>query len=102
MTQIAWDIITCSTCAISYRIEGQKNTDVESGGLRVLFSEVPVDGDLANLTAELFLVDQHTWNWTNVTCRAIGEDRVRKDALVMICVTGEDYAFTTRLYTSCH
>ena len=92
MTEIEWDSKTSSTSEISYDIDidgDQKVTDVESGGLRVLFSEVPVEGDLANLTAQLFLVDQHTWNRTNVTCLAIGQGRVRGDTLT-VCVTGEN------------
>ena len=102
-TEIEWDNTMFLASAISYDTRRrQQDTDVESRGLRVLFSEVPVDGDLANLTAQLFLVDHHTWNWTNVTCQAIGEDRVRRDTLLTVCVTGENYAFTTRLYTSCH
>ena len=89
-TDIEWDTKTSATSAISYDIDGdQKDPDVESRGLRVLFSEVPVEGDLANLTAQLFLVDQHTWNRTNVTCLAIGQGRVRGDTLT-VCVTGEN------------
>ena len=102
VTEIQWDTKTSATSAISYDTQRMvQDADVESGGLRVLFSEVQVEGGLANLTAQLFLVDQHAWNWTNVTCQAIVEVSVRRDTLT-VCVTGEIYAFTTRLYTSCH
>ena len=103
VTEIELDNEKHLASEISYDFRrGQRVADVESGGLRVVFSEVPLEGGLANLTAQLFLVDQHTWNWTNVTCEAfITDEKVMKDT-VTVCVTGENYAFTTRLYISCH
>ncbi|CAI8044964.1 hypothetical protein GBAR_LOCUS24887, partial [Geodia barretti] len=88
LTEIEWDTKISMTSEISYNINREKKyADVESGGLRVLFSEVPVEGGLANLTAQLFLVDQHTWNQSNATCQAIGQGIARQDT-VTVCVTG--------------
>ena len=89
VTEIEWDPKTSSASAISFDIEIEKKAyaDVRSEGLRVLFYEVAVEGDLANLTAQLFLVDQHTWNQTNVTCQGIGQSIVK--LIMTVCVTGE-------------
>ncbi|CAI8044966.1 hypothetical protein GBAR_LOCUS24889 [Geodia barretti] len=87
VTEIEWDSRFLGS-KISYDIHREKkDADVRSGGLRVLFSEVLVEGGLANLTAQLFLVDQHTWNRSNATCQAIGQGRVRQ-ATATVCVTG--------------
>ena len=87
VTEIEWDSRFLAS-EISYDIHrDKKDADVRSGGLRVLFSEVPVEGGLANLTAQLFLVDPHTWNRSSATCQAIGQGIARQDT-VTVCVTG--------------
>ena len=54
-------------------------------GLRVVFSEERVNGDLSNLTAQVFIIDQQTWNESNFSCRAAG----RENKTFFACVTGE-------------
>ena len=53
-------------------------------GLEVLFSNVTVGEGLANLTAELFVVDIGTWNESIFNCCASGG---RED--ILVCVTGK-------------
>ena len=71
--------------SFSYDIDLSSRKTHTRDGLEVLFSNVTVGEGLANLTAELFVIDIGTWNESIINCRASGggeED-------ILVCVTGK-------------
>ena len=87
--EIEWDEKRTLMHPLSYDIERDMRTaDLKREGLRVLFSEVSVEGGGANLTALLFITDQHTWNRSNFTCKASGSGGMT-DHTETVCVTGK-------------
>ena len=87
MTEIEWDNDTLGDTGILCQID-RSVPKQEREGLRVLFSQSPVERDLANVTAQLFVIDQHRWNQSSVTCQASGLELIKIDT-VTICVTGK-------------
>ena len=69
----------------SYDIDLSRRKSVMRDGLEVLFSDVTVGEGLANLTAELFVIDIGTWNESIFNCRAPRSGGVD----ILVCVTGK-------------
>ena len=69
----------------SYDIDLSRRKSVMRDGFGVLFSDVTVGEGLANLTAELFVIDIGTWNESIFNCHASrgGEEDI------LVCVTGK-------------
>ena len=68
-----------------YIVGFSRRLNIVKEGLRVVFSEGRVNGSLSNLTAQLFIIDQQTWNGSNFSCRAAG----RENKTFFVFVTGE-------------
>ena len=64
---------------------GFSNERQVTEGLRVSFSEVGEMNGLANITAQLFIIDQQRWNRTNFSCRATSGDPKN----ISVCITGK-------------
>ena len=69
----------------SYDIDLSRRKTFMRDGFWVVFSDVTVGEGLANLTAELFVIDIGTWNESILNCRASrgGEEDI------LVCVTGK-------------
>ena len=69
----------------SYIVGFSRRLSVAKEGLRVEFTEVMVNNSVSNLTAELFITDQITWNGSDFSCRAGG----RENRSIHVCMTGK-------------
>ena len=69
----------------TYVFDFSMDKDLMKDGLRVLFSEERVGNGLANLTAQLFIIDIQTWNGSIISCRAQGGG----NKSIPVCVTGK-------------
>ena len=70
--------------SLDYTAGFSKKTEVTEG-LRVSFSEVEEKDGLANITAQLFIIDQQRWNESNFSCRATSGDSKN----ISVCITGK-------------
>ena len=70
-----------------YDIELTNRLNVTKGGLTVYFSDMRLEDNLANLTAELFITDSGTWNESIFMCRASG---AADGKTIKICIRGNN------------
>ena len=70
---------------ISYVVDISVRPQVMRDGLRISFSEERVGNGLANLTAQLFIIDIQTWNRSILSCRTSGGGNKN----IPVCVTGK-------------
>ena len=68
-----------------YIVDIAGRSQIMRGGLIVLFSEERVGNGLANLTAQLFIINIQTWNGSIFSCRASGGGTNS----IPVCVTGK-------------
>ena len=60
-------------------------------GVKVTFSSEEVENGLANLTAQLSIIDIPTWNESTFSCQTTGGASVN----FFVCVTGKTETFST-------
>ena len=71
--------------AFTYVFDFSTDTHIMRDGLTVSFSEERVGNGLANLTAQLFIIDIQTWNGSIISCRTPGGG----NRSIRVCVTGK-------------
>ena len=61
--------------------------EVTKDGAKVLFTEIGLENGLANLTAQLLIVDIPKWNGSNFSCRASGGNNKN----ISVCIIGKQF-----------